>query len=136
MIRNKDIAGIEKKLYSLPRDKVHKLLLLHLSGFSDFFLNIASYGDEVEKTLGARVGAKTLAPLSFIILNTIIYTYFNKNAPYHKDILKLNLPINEFINHPLLKFEFTNKVFSFNKFNSFNNACLLNTPILVDVNCC
>jgi hypothetical protein len=115
MIRNKDIAGIEKKLYSLPRDKVHKLLLLHLSGFSDFFLNIASYGDEVEKTLGARVGAKTLAPLSFIILNTIIYTYFNKNAPYHKDILKLNLPINEFINHPLLKFEFTNNSQRFSK---------------------
>ena len=72
LIRNKDIAGIEKKLYSLPRDKVHKLLLLHLSGFSDFFLNIASYGDEVEKTLGARVGAKTLAPLSQDKLNDLL----------------------------------------------------------------
>ena len=115
MIRNNDIANIEKKLYTLPQDKVHKLLLLHLSVFSDFFLNIASYGDEVEKTLGARVGAKTLSPLSFIILNTIIHTYFNKNAPYHKDILKLNLPIDDFIDHPLIKFEFTNKSQRFSK---------------------
>ena len=90
MIKNKDIADIEIKLSKLPRDEVHKLLLLHLSGFSDFFLNIASYGDEVEKTLGARVDAKTLAPLSFTILNTIIYSYHEENGPYHKDIKKLN----------------------------------------------
>ena len=107
MIKNKDIADIEIKLSKLPRDEVHKLLLLHLSGFSDFFLNIASYGDEVEKTLGARVNAKTLAPLSFTILNTIIYSYHNEDGPYHKDIGKLNLPINDFKNHPLHKFEFS-----------------------------
>ena len=64
--------------------------MLHLSGFSDFFLNIASYGDEVERTLGARVNAKTLAPLSFTILNTIIYAYHNEDGPYHNDIIKLN----------------------------------------------
>ena len=115
MIRNNDIAGIEKKLYGLPQDKVHKLLLLHLSGFSDFFLNIASYGGEVEKTLGARVNAKTLSPLSFTILNTIIYTYFNKDEPYHKDIVKLNLPINDFKNHPLHKFEFSYESQRFSK---------------------
>ena len=69
MIKNNDIASIEKSLQNLPRDKIHKLLLLHLSEFSDFFLNIASYGGEVEKTLGSRVAAKTLAPLSFMKLN-------------------------------------------------------------------
>ena len=115
MIKNKDIADIEDKLSKLPRDKIHKLLLLHLSGFSDFFLNIASYGGEVEKTLGARVNAKTLSPLSFTILNTIIYTYFNKDEPYHKDIVKLNLPINDFKNHPLHKFEFSYESQRFSK---------------------
>ena len=115
MIRNSDIADIEEKLSKLPRDKVHKLLLLHLSGFSDFFLNIASYGDEVEKTLGARVNAKTLAPLSFTILNTIIYSYHNENAPYHKEIVKLNLPINDFKQHPLHKFEFSYESKKFSK---------------------
>ena len=54
MLENKDISSIEKNLRNLPREKIHKLLLLHLSEFSDFFLNIASYGGEVEKTLGSR----------------------------------------------------------------------------------
>ena len=63
MLENKDISSIEKNLRSLPREKIHKLLLLHLSVFSDFFLNIASYGGEVEKKLGSRVADKTLAPL-------------------------------------------------------------------------
>ncbi len=115
MIRNNDIADIEKNLSQLPREKAHKLLLLHLSGFSDFFLNIASYGDEVERTLGARVNAKTLAPLSFTILNTIIYSYHNEDGPYHKDIVKLNLPINDFKNHPLHKFEFSYESQRFSK---------------------
>tara|TARA_B100000965_G_scaffold350276_1_gene324076 strand:+ start:204 stop:1250 length:1047 start_codon:yes stop_codon:yes gene_type:complete len=115
MIRNSDIADIEEKLSKLPRDKVHKLLLLHLSGFSDFFLNIASYGDEVEKTLGTRVNAKTLAPLSFTILNTIIYSYHDENAPYHKEIIKLNLPIDDFKHHPLHKFEFSYQSKRFSK---------------------
>ncbi len=115
MIRKEDIADIEKKLSKLPRDKIHKLLLLHLSGFSDFFLNIASYGDEVEKTLGTRVNAKTLAPLSFTILNTIIYSYHNENTPYHKEIVKLNLPIDDFKHHPLHKFEFSYESKRFSK---------------------
>ena len=115
MIRNKDIAEIEKNLSGLSRDKAHKLLLLHLSGFSDFFLNIASYGDEVERTLGARVNARTLAPLSFTILNTIIYSYHEEGGPYHKDIVKLNLPINDFKNHPLHKFEFSYESQRFSK---------------------
>jgi hypothetical protein len=115
MIRNKDIPDIEKKLSQLPRNEAHKLLLLHLSGFSDFFLNIASYGDEVERTLGARVNAKTLAPLSFTILNTIIYAYHNEDGPYHNDIIKLNLPIEEFKHHPLHKFDFSYKSQKFSK---------------------
>ena len=115
MIKNSDIADIEKNLSQLPRDKAHKLLLLHLSGFSDFFLNVASYGDEVERTLGARVNAKTLAPLSFIILNTIIYSYHKEDEPYHKDLVKLNLPINDFKNHPLHKFEFSYESKKFSK---------------------
>lgn len=115
MLKNSDISYIKKNLQGLPADRAHKLLLLHLSVFSDFFLNIASYGDEVEKTLGSRVGAKTLAPLSFIILNTIIYTFENKDAPYHKEIVDLNLPINDFKNHPLFRFDFTSYSKKFSK---------------------
>jgi len=116
MIKNNDIASIEKSLQKLPHEKVHKLILLHLSVFSDFFLNIASYGGEVEKTLGSRVAAKTLAPLSFMIINSIVYTHQNKDAPYHQEIMKMNLPIHEFMNHPLFKFEYssTSKKFSKN----------------------
>jgi hypothetical protein len=83
--------------------------------FSDFFLNIASYGGEVEKTLGSRVAAKTLAPLSFMIINSIVYTHQNKDAPYHQEIMKMNLPIHEFINHPLFKFEYSNISKKFSK---------------------
>ena len=115
MLENKDISSIEKNLRNLPREKIHKLLLLHLSEFSDFFLNIASYGGEVEKTLGSRVAAKTLAPLSFMIINTIVYTHKNKDAPYHQEIMKMNLPIHEFMNHPLFKFEYSNISKKFSK---------------------
>lgn len=115
MINSSDIAFIEESLQNLPREKVHKLLLLHLSEFSNFFLNIASYGGEVEKELGTRVAAKTLAPLSFMIINTIVYTYQNKDAPYHQEIIKMNLPIHEFVNHPLFKFEYSNVSKKFSK---------------------
>ena len=115
MIKKSDLRSIRKDLQNLNPDKAHKLLLLHLSAFSDFFLNIASYGDEAEKTLGLRVGAQTLAPLSFIIINTIIYTYENKDAPYHKEIVDLNLPINDFKNHPLIKFDFTSNSEKFSR---------------------
>lgn len=115
MIQINDIASIEKSLQNLPREKVHKLLLLHLSVFSNFFLNIASYGDEVEKTLGSRVAAKTLAPLSFMIINTIVYTHQNNDAPYHQEIMKMNLPIHEFMSHPLFKFEYSNISEKFSK---------------------
>ena len=107
MINSSDIASIEESLQNLPREKVHKLLLLHLSEFSNFFLNIASYGGEVEKELGTRVAAKTLSPLSFMIINTIVYTHQNKDAPYHQEIIKMDLPIHEFMNHPLFKFEYS-----------------------------
>ncbi len=115
MIKIADINVIEKNLYKLPKEKSHMLLLLHLSVFSDFFLNITSFGDEVEKSLGARVGAKTLAPLSFIILNTIIYNYHEKNAPYHHEIRNMKLPIKEFMNHPLFKFEYSGVSKKFSK---------------------
>ena len=115
MIENNNIASIEKSLQNLPREKVHKLLLLHLSKFSDFFLNIASYGGEIEKTLGSRVAAKTLAPLSFMIINTVVYTHQNKDAPYQQEIVKMNLPIHEFMNHPLFKFEYSNISKKFSK---------------------
>ena len=51
--------------------------------------------------MGLRIEAKTLAPLSFIVINSVIYNYQNEDAPYHKEVIKLGLPIEEIKNHPI-----------------------------------
>ena len=112
---SKKIISIEKKLNSLPPAKVYRLMLMHLSTFNDFFMNISSYRYELEKQMGLRIEAKTLAPLSFIVINSVIYNYQNEDAPYHKEVIKLGLPIEEIKNHPLFNFEYTHNNGKFQK---------------------
>ena len=107
MIDSVNVKEVEKSLSSVSKRRSHIMLLQHLSSFSDFFLNIASVGSSIEESLGLRAEEGLLPPLNFIIINTTIFHYLNKNSKYHNQILELDLPIDEFLNHPIFKFDFT-----------------------------
>ena len=100
------LIGIKAKLASVKKNDAHIIALRHLSSFSSFFLNVASVGDEIEESFGIRAEPHLIPPLSFTILNTILYHYTNKDSPYYKQLRESKIPIYELQNHSRLKFNF------------------------------
>ena len=106
MHTKKRLIEIKAKLSSIKKNDAHIIALKHLSSFSSFFLNVASIGDEIEESFGIRAEPHIIPPLSFTILNTILYHYTNKDSPYYKQLRESKIPIHKLQNHSILKFNF------------------------------
>ena len=95
MHTKKKLIEIKAKLSSIKKNDAHIIALRHLSSFSSFFLNVASIGDEIEESFGIRAEPHIIPPLSFTILNTILYHYTNKDSPYYKQLRESKIPIHK-----------------------------------------
>ena len=106
MLNRANIEEVEKILGSISRQNAHILFLQHFSDFSEFFINTISKGYKLEETFGSRAQQNLLPPLSFTLINSVIFDINNSNAQYHDALKKFQFPFNELINHQILKFEF------------------------------
>ena len=106
MLNRNNIQEIEKILGTISRQNGHILFLQHFSDFSEFFINTVSKGYKLEETFGSRAQQNLLPPLSFTLINSVIFEINNSNAQYHDALKKFQFPFNELINHSMLKFEF------------------------------
>ena len=106
MLNRDNLHEVEEILGTISRQRAHLLFLQHFSDFSEFFINTVSVGYEIEETFGYRAQPNVLPPLSFTIINSFISKLNNSNAQYHDELKKFQLPFDELIKHPILKFEF------------------------------
>ena len=106
MLNRDNIQEVEKILGTISRQNAHILFLQHFSGFSEFFINTVSRGYKLEETFGSRAQQNILPPLSFTLINSVIFEINNSNTQYHSELKKFQFPFNELINHSMLKFEF------------------------------
>ena len=106
MLNRENRQEVEKILGTISRQRAHILFLQHFSGFSEFFINTENAEGGIEEAFGDRAQQNVLPPLNFTIINTIIFQVNNSNAQFHNELKKFQFPLHEFINHPILKFEF------------------------------
>ena len=106
MLNRDNIQEVEKILGTISRQNAHILFLQHFSDFSEFFINTVSSGYKLEETFGSRAQQNLLPPLSFTLINSVIFEINNSNTQYHSELKKFQFPFNELINHSMLKFEF------------------------------
>ena len=106
MLNRNNIQEIEKILGTISRQNAHILFLQHFSDFSEFFINTVSKGYKLEETFGSRAQQNLLPPLSFTLINSVIFEINNSNGQYHSYLKKFQFPFNKLINHSMLKFEF------------------------------
>ena len=115
-----NIKNLEENILSLKRINFHSFTLGHLANFSNLFHNLGSQSYEIEKEFGARVDIRTVAPQSFVMINTIIYEYLNTTSKYHSDVLELKLPMNSYMNDSLLPSTLNKKCTYQTLSNAFN----------------
>ena len=80
MLNRDNIHEVEKILGSISRQNGHILFLQHFSDFSEFFINTVSRGYKLEETFGSRAQQNLLPPLSFTLINSIIFEINNHQS--------------------------------------------------------
>jgi len=109
MEKELNIEELEKNILSLKSINFQSFAIHHLANFSNFFHNLGSHNFELEKQFGKRIDIRTVAPQSFVMINSLIYEYMHPESKFHLDIIQLQLPINDYLNDSPLPASYNKK---------------------------
>lgn len=109
MTKKLNIRHLEENILALKKINFQSFAILHLANFNNFFHNIGSHEYEVEQQFGERIDIRTVGPQSFVMINSLIYEYTHPDSRYHSDIIKLKMPIDDYLEENLLPATYNKK---------------------------